>query len=450
MSVKTENWHKLTPEEKFTERVKEWISPQDVKFDSLAVELAYKERVQMLVDAIQLRKPARVPVCPWNGFYTIVYGGITAEEAMNDYGKLGSACHKFYRDFVPDSFESSLVFGSAKVLHLLDYKVYDWAGRGLSATSPYQCVEAEYMKADEYDLLIADPSGYFMRYYLPRVCGALGVWKTLPPFTDLVELPLVGPSIISFGTPEAQRSLKNLLEAGQAALEWAEAFSSIDRGIVGSLGIPALIGGMTKAPFDIIGDTMRGTRAVMMDKFRQPGKLMEAAERLVPIAIELGVRTANDSRVPVVFIPLHKGADGFMSGKDFEKFYWPTLKAVIIGLINEGIVPCLFVEGAYNQRLGIIADPDIPKGMTVWMFDRTDIREVKKRVGGWACFGGNVPGSLLNAATPETVRAYVKELLEDVAQDGGFILSSGCVIDDARAENLHALIEAGKEYGAYP
>ena len=43
-------------------------------------------------------------------------------------------------------------------------------------------------------------------------------------------------------------------------------------------------------------------------------------------------------------MPLHKGADGFLSGKDFEELYWPTLKAVIVGLIDEGLVPQLFVE----------------------------------------------------------------------------------------------------------
>jgi hypothetical protein len=449
LPIATADSQQPTPEGKFEERVGEWLAPRDVTFAAPEVAQAYRQRVQMLTDAIQLRKPVRVPVCPWIGFLPIVEGGITAEEAMNDYGKLGSACLKFYRDFAPDSFESSSVFGSAKVLSLLDYRVYDWAGHGLPAHSPYQCVEAEYMKADEYDLLIADPSGYFMRCYLPRVCGTLGAWRTLPPFTDFLELPLVGPAMIPFGTPDAQQAFKKFLEAGQAALEWVEAIAAIDNGIIGSLGIPSFLGGMTKAPFDIIGDTLRGTRAVMMDKFRQPEKLLAAMERLVPIAIETGVRTATANRIPIVFMPLHKGADGFMSNKDFAEFYWPTLKSVILGLIDEGIVPCLFVEGAYNQRLDIIADPDIARGMTIWMFDRTDLREVRKRFTGWSCFGGNVPGSLLNAGTPEGVRAYVKELLGDVAQDGGFILSSGCVIDDARPENLHALIEAGREYGVY-
>ena len=49
--------------------------------------------------------------------------------------------------------------------------------------------------------------------------------------------------------------------------------------------------------------------------------------------------------------PLHKGADGFMSLKQFETFYWPSLKKVILGLINEGIMSSLFAEGSYTFAL---------------------------------------------------------------------------------------------------
>ena len=42
---------------------------------------------------------------------------------------------------------------------------------------------------------------------------------------------------------------------------------------------------------------------------------------LTPLAIELGVRGANARRHPLCFIPLHKGADGFLSDADFKKFY---------------------------------------------------------------------------------------------------------------------------------
>jgi len=143
------------------------------------------------------------------------------------------------------------------------------------------------------------------------------------------------------------------------------------------------------------------------------------------------------------------GADSFMSNKDFEMFYWPTLKAVIIGLIEEGFIPYLFVEGGYNKRLGTIADPDIPIGRTIWMFDQTDLREVKKRFAGWACFGGNLPSSLLVAGTTEDVKDHVRSLIDDVGQDGGYILSTGATVDNALAANLHAMIDTCKEYGVY-
>jgi uroporphyrinogen-III decarboxylase len=50
------------------------------------------------------------------------------------------------------------------------------------------------------------------------------------------------------------------------------------------------------------------------------------------------------------------------------------------------------------------------------VFDQTELREVKKRFTGWACFGGNVPSSLLIAGKPEEVKAHVKRLIDDVGR----------------------------------
>jgi hypothetical protein len=79
----------------------------------------------------------------------------------------------------------------------------------------------------------------------------------------------------------------------------------------------------------------------------------------------------------------------------------------LIGLIDAGTVPYLFVEGGYNQRLDTIADPDIPAASSYWSFDKTDMQAVKRKLGGWATFGGNVPNSMLHAGTPEQVTACV-------------------------------------------
>ena len=166
-----------------------------------------------------------------------------------------------------------------------------------------------------------------------------------------------------------------------------------------------------------------------MDMFRQPDAVLEACDRLAPVVVKWVTRRSNPHTAPLVFIPLHKGADGFMSVEQFQKFYWPSLRKVIEGLVADGFVPYLFAEGAYGTRLETIAD--VPKGRTVWQFDRTDMRRAKEILGGIACIQGNVPISLLQLGTAEEVKAYSQDLIETVGPGGGFILDVGAVVDDA-------------------
>ena len=277
--------------------------------------------------------------------------------------------------------------------------------------------------------------------------GALEPMRGLAPLTDLGEIPSVAPFFMKLASPEVQDMLRAMLAAGEAAREWFLAMAAAARTTVSTAGIPGFTGGTAKAPYDILGDTMRGTRGVMLDKFRRRAELVEAMERLVPIAVDGARRAADASRNPFIFMPLHKGADGFLSGTDFEELYWPTLKAVIVGLIDEGLVPQLFVEGSFNHRLDVIVDDEISAGRTIWLFDATDMTAVRDRFRGFACFGGNVPGALLSIGSPAEVEDYVRRLLDDVAGDGGFILSTGVVADDARPENFAAMMEAGRRYG---
>jgi Uroporphyrinogen decarboxylase (URO-D) len=444
-----ENWDKLTPSEKFQARFQEWKSPQGAQFASPAIEYAYQERVQLFQDALQLNKPKRVPLHLHTGFYPATYAGFTPEEAMYDYEKLGAAMKKFNADFLPDALASSMLPGPAKAFDLLDMKLYRWPTHGVASNAPFQCVEAEYMRDDEYDLLIADPTNFFLRNYFPRIFGNVAPWQKLPAMTDMTEWPLMAGALASLGNPEVQAAFEKFLAAGRAAFEWVKACGVINNASVSALGLVPMTSGFSKAPFDTLGDTLRGTRGIMLDKFHHPEKILAAVEQLVPSAVEMAVRSANNVRKPLVTIPLHKGADGFMSEKDFKTYYWPTLKKTILGIVNEGVVPLLFVEGSYNSRLDIIVDSEIPKGTTLWMFDKSDMKRVKEKFSGWACVGGNVPVSLLATGTPEQVKDYVKRLIDDAAQDGGFILSTGAVLDDARPENLHAMIETGREYGVY-
>jgi hypothetical protein len=443
---KPENFDQLTPDQKRQARLAAWINHEGIEFAKPEVEKSYRERTQMFIDVFLLKKPKRVPVTISTGFVPFQYAGYTCKDAMYDTGKLGAAMKKFHKDFMPDATASSGLYAPGKILEILDYKLYHWPGHGVPENTSYQCTEAEFMKADEYQAYLDDPSDYFIRTYLPRVMGALEPWKELPPFTNNLELPFIPWGMLPFGLPHVQETLKKLMQAGEIALDWAGKIAAIDTDIITSLGLPKYQGGFSKAPFDVIGDTMRGTRAMMLDTFRRKKEILEACERNIPFMTKMPYGAYKWGSAPTAFFPLHKGADSFMSPKAFKELYWPSFKQVMLNLIKDGMIPFLFVEGSYNQRLDLITDPDIPAGSTIWYFDKTDMKEVKKHLQGWACFSGNFPSSLLKTGTVDQVKSHCKQLLDDLAGDGGYYMVNGAVLDEAVPANLHAYVDTVKEY----
>ncbi|MCU0595867.1 MAG: uroporphyrinogen decarboxylase [Desulfobacterota bacterium] len=423
-------------EKKQEQRFNVWIKGEGVPFVDENAQKAYRERVALMKDAIQLKqKPARIAVCPSAGFFPMQYAGITMYDAMYDYQALGRAWELYHNDLEPDAYNAPTTIVPGRVLDLLDVKLYEWPGHGVSKEREYQYVEAEYMKREEYQDLIDDPTAFFLNVYFPRIFGALKPLATFPLLPPVNEIPMVPPLAMPFGGEDMKKALETLSKAGDEALRWRAAFREIGGRIMGK-GFPSFSGGFTKAPFDVIGDSLRGTKGIMLDMFRCADELKEACDRLVPSMVRAAVGACTASGNPMPFIPLHKGADGFMSQEQFRDFYWPSLRKLIVGLVNEGLVPQLFAEGAYNERLEAISD--IPKGKVVWWFDRTDMKKAKDTVGKVACLAGNVPLDLLCAGTPDEVRTYCQEL---------FILSTGAGMQGASKETVNAMMAFCKAYG---
>ena len=423
-----------------------WLSGANIPFADPEAAGVYRERATLIKDAIQLKKPpTRIPICPSAGFFPLQYAGVTMYDAMYDYEMLAQAWLKYCEDFTPDAYNSPVAIAPGRLFDILDFKLCKWPGRGLSKAQEYQYVEQEYMKADEYQDLIDDPTGFFMNSYFPRIFGALKPLAGAPMLPPVNEILCVPPAVLPFANPEFQSALQHLMQAGEETSRWFTAVRRINAAVMGK-GYPAFSGGFTKAPFDVIGDTLRGTVGVMLDIYRHPEELMEACERLTPFMVKAGAASCRAAGHIMPFIPLHKGADGFMSDEQFRTFYWPTLRKLIIGLVNEGCVPQLFAEGAYNQRLEAICD--IPKGKVVWWFDLTDMDRAKKTVGQVACIAGNVPLSLLCTATPDEVTAYCRNLMDSVGRDGGFIFSTGAGMQGAKVANVKAMIDFTMQYAA--
>ncbi len=447
MGTKSEDWDKLTPEQKRQRRMDNFLNPPGMQFVSEKAEKDYRIRAQRMVDVYNVQEPDRVPVVLPVGNLPYTNYGITLHTAMYDYEQAVKACKKFNEEYSEElEYFASPWITPGRVMELLDYKLYSWPGHGLGENvGSYQFMEAEYMKEDEYDALIRDPSDYWLRTYLPRVMGAFKPFQMLRPFTDMVEIVNL-VQFMPLASPEAQDMLQKLMDVGKEYQKMRKAMA--EAGPPGpARGYPATFGAFCKAPFDTLGDSLRGTSPILKDMYRRPEKLLEALDVVADFTISSVLSAPNIANIMMVTYPLHKGADGWMSQKQYETFYWPSLKKVMDAFIEEGLIQNMFAEGGYNTRLETVND--FPKGTVSWYFDQTDMLKAKEILGSKCAIQGNVPSSLIVTGEPADVKDYCRKLIEGCGKGGGFILSAGAVADNPKLENLRAMMAAIREYGVY-
>jgi len=442
-----ENWAQMTPEQKRQYRLDNFLNPKGLQFVSKEAENNYKIRAKRYIDAYNVQEPDRVPVNVPLGNLPYTLYGINLKTAMYDYDQAGKACKNFNQKYAEEleAFATPNVI-PARVMDLLDYKLYIWPGHGLAPDAQnFQFVEGEYMKPEEYDDLIRDPSDFWVRTYFPRIFGTFAPFKLFRPATDVTEIVNIG-NFINFSQPQMQDSLQKMIEAGKEFERMMKSLADFGPGGAAH-GFPVTFGTFCKAPFDILGDTLRGTQGIMKDMYRRPDKLLEALDVIADITINSILKNPNTSRIFMVLYPLHKGADGWMSQKQFETFYWPSLKKVMNAFINEGLIQMMFAEGSFNTRLETVNE--FPKGTVCWYFDQTDMIRAKKILGDKCCIQGNVPSSLVVTGSPADVKEYCRKLIEGCGKGGGFILAAGATPENPKLDNLRAMVQAAREYGVY-
>ncbi|NLT65079.1 MAG: hypothetical protein GXX84_00580 [Acidobacteria bacterium] len=409
--------------------------------DNTSAQL-YQERKQRFIDAVQLKVPDRVPTSIHLSYFPARFTGITYRDAYYDFPKWKEAYLKTALWLQPDRCEY-FPTQSGRVMEALDVKTTAWPGHGVGINSSHQFVENEHMKQEEYDLFLSDQSDFNIRCLLPRFYGLLRPLSGLPPLTSIGNfLPFDTVS-----TPEFTNMLRKMADIAHEAMQWQEHV----RDMVVALnenGFPlssAGIGG--GVPYDMISDFLRGMKGAMLDMYRCPDKLLAAIEK---ISLQTENRIAagpKASEFTTAFIALHRGADGFMSLKQFERFYWPYLVKLVNALVEAGYTPEVFFEGDYTGRLEYLKE--LPKGKVIARFDRSDMAKVKEVLGGHICIMGNVPSSLLQTADTATVINYCRRLIDIAGRDGGFIMNTGSVIDEVKPENLKAMIDFTHDYGRY-
>ena len=407
----------------------------------------YAERQKRFEDAVALRKPDQVPLMPMLDYFPARLAGITMKEATYNPEAMSKAWLAYHEKYQPDRGDNPFrLRGFGHLLEALDFQHLKWSGHGLPDNMPYQFIELEVMAPEEYDHFIFDMSDFMVRRFWPRVNKSMAAFEKLPPLNAQISYfwGLFGPTaLLDPEIKKAMEALNRAAEAGGKLLAAAREYG----GKLKEMGFPPASGAFTQAPFDTLGDFFRGTKGIMTDLRRRPEKVLAACEKLYPVMLNAALGAAKVSGCPIVFIPLHKCMDSFMSQAQFEKFYWPHLRELIHDLIKNDLTPWVLMEGVCNDRLNCFRD--VPPGKMVWHIEGSDIRKVKEAFRGVACIRGNLPVSVLVTGTPDDVRAECKKVLDLLKEDGGFIFDTGVNLNDATFENVDALFSYVREHGVY-
>ncbi len=437
-------WGNMTWQERREERFKRWLDTEGIKFAGKKMADKYRARATRMIKAIKIEIPDRVPL-HLGGSFMAYNAGHTLKDVLYDYSLIYPAWKKFIEEFEQDCNDAPGLF-PARVYEILGNKTIRWPGGGLPDNTTMQnFVEKEYMQPDEYDLFMNNQFDFGVRFFTPRTWAAFEPLAKLAPLNSYQGLP---QQLMTLALNSGFQTLaKKLREAATEQAKWSKVMGKCAR-LSLAQGFPPLMGGAMLAPFDTVADMLRGTHGSVMDMYRQPEKLLEALEVTAENTIKSTVAMAVNSKSPIIMVPMHKGDDSFMSVKQFEKFYWPTFRKLLMGVIIEGLVPMMCIDGSYNeQRLKIISE--LPKSCCVWTMEKTDMALAKKILGNSACISGNILASELYTQTPKAIKERARKLIETCAPGGGYILGLGSGIDKCDPANLHAIIEAAEEYGWY-
>ena len=409
----------------------------------------YAERSKRLDDAMHLRQPDRIPIFLMLGHLLADLGGITRLKMYEDTQAALAALKATTEQFQPDAVERFP--GGPGMSRFLGDQMTKWPGYGRGENESFQYVESEFMKAEDYDAFLEDPADWAIRKYLPRVFTNL---------KGLEMLPRLGMALLGYygmadylpmlNMPPLASALEALVQGARVQGQAIQGHIAIVQAMAeaGYPFTPFFMGGHVSAPFDFMGDTLRGMRGIFLDIRRCPDKLLAAQEKVIPIMLETTIGTCKARHVPFAIAPLHRGSDGFMSLPVFERFYWPQLKRLLLALIDNGITPVVIWEGTWDQRLQYLAE--LPKGKTVGLFQSSDIFKVKEILSDTMCIVGGMPVSMLFGATPEEIRAHTKKVCEVAGKGGGFIMSTDIgEMEGCRPDLIKVWIDATREFGNY-
>jgi len=394
------------------------------------MEELYQQRLARYTTAMRNEKPDRVPIRPFVAEFTARYAGYTCQEVAHDYNLAFDAALKCAADYDWDAIVPNMVYVWTGLAHAVGLKYYGIPGIHIPADTGFQYrepVEGEaFMKADEYDALIEDPTGFLYNVWFPRVAAP----------------------VVAMGEPATMGNNLSFVKGAMAMLSYFTAFGPQIQRMREESGTVSAIAGILKAPLDIIADKLRGYLGLLDDLQTQPEKVLAACEALAPHLYNVALGSSDPTGAVPIGFWMHRSCVPFVNPDTFQNIFWATLKPIVLELWRNGRQTLFYAEGNWNHHLDAFAE--LPDRSIVYHVDQADIFEVHAKLGHKFCLSGGIPNVTLSYGTPDQVRERVKAIIDGVAGGGGYILDASAIMqNDTKPENMRAMTDFARDYGVY-
>jgi len=392
----------------------------------------FEDRLGRYTCAMRNEKADMIPLRPFAAELTGLFGNKNCQQMTHDYNEAFEAVISFCKEFEFDAVVPNMVYVWTGLTQALGLKYYGIPGIDIKKEVAFQYLEPSeeesFMKEDEYDELIDDPTAFLYNKWLPRVSTK-----------------------IASGTKEKNSLYTNnlaLVKSSMAMLGYFNAFGAQCQRMKDETQTPCAIAGIFKAPLDILADKLRGYLGLTMDIIEQPEKVLKACEALMPHLCNTGLSSADPSKTLPIAFWMHRGCKPFVSDGIFESMYWATTKPIIEEFYRNGHQTLFYAEGDWKFHLDSFRE--LPDASIIYHVDKGDIFDVHKKLGDKFCISGGIPNVTLAFKKENDVREICKKVIKEVGQDGGYIMDASAIMqNEINPNNIRAMYETCKEFGVY-
>jgi uroporphyrinogen-III decarboxylase len=359
----------------------------------------YINRKKRILDAVQLKKPDRIPVVLEYAAFAAHVTNTSISEFVSTPAKATDTMIRAYKLIGRGDAINYGSFSPYRLCYLYGAKVRV-PGVELPPNEMWQVVETELMREEDYDLILE-----------------IG-WTKF--FEDFISQRVLNDAAA------------DLLPGNQKSINV--------KGLWAKEGIPVLSGGDVTTPFEILCGS-RSMNNFFLDLIEKPEKVEKAMELIVPHLALHECTQARDRGYPAAWVGGWRTAPCFVSPTMWDRFVWPYFYRLVNEVIDFGLIALLHLDSNWDRELERFKE--FPKGKLIMALDgETDIFKAKEILGDHLCIMGDVPATMLAFDTPDNVYKYCKKLIRELGPEG-FILHSGCDIPtNAKLENVQAMVES--------